>query len=129
MNPTRKRRMIFIIAYAALIIFFCYFYTSVTFQPVDPVANDTFAADPADVKLAWTLGHVIVHATASSEESAFLAAEMARGVANHGRSRSETAWETVTTISSSAIRSSTVSSSTSWTISVRRSSPYFSRIS
>jgi hypothetical protein len=41
---------------------------------------------------------VIVHITASSEETAFLAAEMARGVPNHGRSRYETAWETVTTI-------------------------------
>lgn len=70
----------------------------VTFQPVDPNANDTFAASDADKNIAWTLGHVIVHATASSEESAFLAAEMARGVANHGRSRYETAWETVTTI-------------------------------
>ncbi len=70
----------------------------VVFQPVDPIANDTFAASDADKGLAWTLGHVIVHGTASSEESAFLAAEMARGVANHGRSRSEVSWETVTTI-------------------------------
>ncbi len=69
-----------------------------TFQPVDPQANDTFAANEADKGLSWTLGHVIVHGTASSEESAFLAAEMARGVPNHGRSRYETAWETVTTI-------------------------------
>jgi DinB superfamily len=70
----------------------------VVFQPIDPIANDTFAAKEADRGLAWTLGHVIVHGTASSEESAFLAAEMARGVANHGRSRSEVPWETVTTI-------------------------------
>ena len=53
---------------------------------------------PEDVDLAWTLGHVIVHALASSEESAFLAAEMARGVEPHGRSRYETPWEEVTTI-------------------------------
>lgn len=70
----------------------------VTFVPVDPAANDTFAAPGAQVDLAWTLGHVIVHATASSEEAAFLAAELARGVEFHGRSRSEVAWETVTTI-------------------------------
>ena len=70
----------------------------VTFQPVDPNANDTYAARPEDADLAWTLGHVIVHVTASSEESAFLAAELARGVANHGRSRYETPWESVTTV-------------------------------
>ena len=70
----------------------------VTFQPVDPAANDTFASKSEDAGIAWTLGHVIVHTTASSEESAFLAAEMARGVENHGRSRYETPWEEVTTI-------------------------------
>ena len=64
----------------------------------DPEANDTFAANQADVGLSWTLGHVIVHTTASAEESAFLAAELARGVEFHGRSRSEVPWETVTTI-------------------------------
>ncbi len=70
----------------------------VTFQPADPTANDTFASKAEDATIAWTLGHVIVHTTASSEESAFLAAEMARGVENHGRSRYETPWESVTTI-------------------------------
>lgn len=70
----------------------------VTFQPVDPEANDTFASNPDEVGIAWTLGHVIVHITASSEESAFLAAELARGVEFHGRSRYETPWESVTTI-------------------------------
>ncbi|MCX6017866.1 MAG: DinB family protein [Chloroflexi bacterium] len=70
----------------------------VIFQPVDPEAHDTYAASDTDKGLAWTLGHVVVHVTASSEESAFLGAEMARGVANHGRSRYETAWETVTTM-------------------------------
>jgi len=70
----------------------------VTFQPVDPQADDPFAAEADEMNVAWTLGHVIVHATASAEESAFLAAEMARGVTNHGRSRYETPWESVTTI-------------------------------
>jgi hypothetical protein len=71
---------------------------AVVFQPVDPDANDTFASNPDEVGIAWTLGHVIVHITASAEESAFLAAEMARGVEFHGRSRYETPWESVTTI-------------------------------
>jgi hypothetical protein len=70
----------------------------VTFQPADPAAKDDAAATADDVNIAWTLGHVIVHLTASCEESAFLGAEMARGVPFHGRSRVETPWETVTTL-------------------------------
>jgi hypothetical protein len=70
----------------------------VTFQPIDPQANDKYAATEAEVHLAWTLGHVIVHVTASAEESAFLAAELARGVSFHGRSRYEIPWQTVTSI-------------------------------
>ncbi len=70
----------------------------VIFEPDDPEAKDLAAADEEDVDLAWTLGHVIVHTTASSEESAALAAEFARGVPDRGgRSRSEIPWETVTT--------------------------------
>jgi len=70
----------------------------VTFVPEDPNAHDAYAEAAGDVALAWTLGHVIVHVTASSEEAAFIAAEMARGVEPHGRSRYEVPWETVTTI-------------------------------
>jgi hypothetical protein len=70
----------------------------VVFQPVDAAANDPYAAADSERGLAWTLGHVIVHLTASCEESAFLAAEMARGIPNHGRSRWETPWESVTTV-------------------------------
>ena len=70
----------------------------VVFVPVDPNADDPYAAEAADKDIAWTLGHLIVHVTASSEESAALAAEMARGVERDGRSRSEIPWETVTTV-------------------------------
>jgi hypothetical protein len=70
----------------------------VTFVPEDPEAHDRYAVSDEEVDMAWTLGHVIVHITASAEESAFLAAELARGVAFHGRSRYEVPWETVTTI-------------------------------
>lgn len=70
----------------------------VTFQPEDPDASDTFASNPDEAGIAWTLGHVIVHVTAGAEEAAFLAAEMARGVEFHGRSRYETPWESVTTM-------------------------------
>jgi len=70
----------------------------VTFVPEDPEADDPAAADPADRGLAWTLGHLVVHVTASAEESAVLAAELARGVPFHGRSRREVPWQTVTTV-------------------------------
>ncbi len=71
----------------------------VTFTPIDPDAHDPHADDPKDEDIAWTLGHVIVHSTASSEEGAFVAAELARGVEIEARrSRSEVYWETVTTI-------------------------------
>jgi len=72
--------------------------SDVIFHPSDPAADDPDAGDAGDVNAAWTLGHVIVHTTASAEESAFLAAELARGVENHGRSRYETPWETMKSI-------------------------------
>lgn len=72
----------------------------VVFQPVDPEAHDAAAASPDEEGIAWTLGHVIVHATAGSEEGAALALDLARGVplADDTRSRYETPWDSVTTI-------------------------------
>ena len=70
----------------------------VTFEPSDPDAHDRYAVTDEEVEMPWTLGHVIVHATASAEESAALAAELARGVEFHGRSRYEVPWETITTV-------------------------------
>jgi len=68
------------------------------FTPDDPGANDTFATDSSLVGLSWNLGHVIVHATASSEESAALALTLARGLDVTGRSRYETPWQEATTV-------------------------------
>jgi hypothetical protein len=70
----------------------------VVFVPEDPLADDPFSEALEDVTLAWTLGHVIVHVTASSEEASAISAELARGVKYHGRSRYETSWQSVTTI-------------------------------
>ena len=70
----------------------------VVFVPVDPDANDTFGI-PEEADLAWTLGHVVVHATASSEEAAALALLLARGLPVEGRSRYEVPWRTVRTAS------------------------------
>jgi hypothetical protein len=71
----------------------------VVFHASDPDAHDPYAENPEDEDLAWNLGHVIVHINASSEESAFLATELARGVQiEPRRSRWEVPWEEVTSI-------------------------------
>jgi hypothetical protein len=71
----------------------------VIFTPSDPGAYDSAAATEAELHMPWTLGHLIVHTTASSEEAAAIAAELARGVPHRGgRSRSEVHWQTITTI-------------------------------
>ena len=69
----------------------------VSFQPVDEKADDPYAVK-GEESISWTLGHVIVHFTASMEESASLASELARGVTFHGRSRWEVPWREATTI-------------------------------
>jgi hypothetical protein len=71
----------------------------VVFVPEDPDAYDSAAASEEELRMSWTLGHVIVHVTASSEEAAAIAAELARGVTHRGgRSRSEVPWQTIETI-------------------------------
>jgi hypothetical protein len=70
----------------------------VIFEPIDPEAHDPYAATAEEVSLAWNLGHVVVHTTASAEEAAAIAAELARGVEHHGRSRYEVPWQEMKTI-------------------------------
>jgi hypothetical protein len=69
----------------------------VSFEPDDPNAHDPFAR-PEEANKGWSLGHVIVHVTASSEESAALALTLACGIQVEGRSRNETPWQSVTTV-------------------------------
>ena len=70
-----------------------------THPPSDPEAYDDAAANESEIYLPWTLGHLVVHTTASAEEAAFMAAELARGVPYQPRrSRSEVHWTAVTTI-------------------------------
>jgi hypothetical protein len=77
----------------------------VVFLPADPEAYDRYAASAETLRVPWTLGHVIVHTTASAEECAFLAAEVARGVSDRGgRSRYEVPWPSVTTVAQSRAR-------------------------
>jgi hypothetical protein len=70
----------------------------VIFEPQDPGADDPYAATEAEKNVPWTLGHLIAHVTASSEEAAVLASELARGVTFHGRSRYEVPWTEITTM-------------------------------
>jgi hypothetical protein len=70
----------------------------VLFVPHDPDAYDPFAETPEELTVGWSLGHIIAHTTASSEECCAQAAELARGVEVCGRSRSETPWEQIKTV-------------------------------
>ena len=76
----------------------------VVFVPVDPEAHDEFAQTPDELNMPWTLGHVIVHITASSEEAAARASQLARGVPVEGRNRSEIPWQSVSTIAQVRLR-------------------------
>src|SRR5436305_6451747 len=69
----------------------------VVLVPQVPNADDPFGI-PEEKNLVWTLGHVAVHTTASSEESAALALTLARGLIPEGRSRYEVPWRSVHTI-------------------------------
>jgi hypothetical protein len=69
----------------------------VTFEPVDEKADDPYAVEGEET-IAWNVGHLIVHLTASMEESAAIASDLARGVIYHGRSRWEVPWREAITI-------------------------------
>ena len=69
----------------------------ITFIPNDAHAHDD-AAGEGEATIAWTLGHIIAHMTATSEEHTAIAAELARGVEYHGRSRYEISWRAITTV-------------------------------
>lgn len=66
--------------------------------PYDPDANDPYAP-PELQHIGWSLAHLVVHVTASSEESAATASILARGIpyTREPRLRYETDWQTVTT--------------------------------
>ncbi len=71
---------------------------AVQFQPVDPHAHDKAAATAAETNIAWTLGHVVVHMTASGEETAAIGATLARGVLVSWRNRYEVPWQHMRTV-------------------------------
>jgi len=69
-----------------------------TFLPHDPNADDPYAV-PGEEHIGWSLAHLIVHVTATSEEGAALSSVLARGIpyVREPRLRYETNWHTVTT--------------------------------
>ncbi|MCY3833767.1 MAG: DinB family protein [Chloroflexi bacterium] len=69
----------------------------VVFDPEDPEADDPFAVE-GEENIGWTLGHLVAHVTASSEEGAALSSLLARGVAASERPRYETPWRDIRTV-------------------------------
>lgn len=69
-----------------------------TFLPFDPDADDPHAVE-GEEKIGWSLAHLVVHVTASSEEGAAFSSILARGIPypKEPRLRYETNWHTVTT--------------------------------
>lgn len=72
--------------------------TQVAFLPYDPEADDPYAK-PGEEKIGWSIAHLVVHVTASSEEWATYSGILARGLSYPAepRLRYETEWTTVTT--------------------------------
>jgi hypothetical protein len=70
----------------------------VAFLPFDPEADDPHAK-PGEEKIGWSIAHLVVHVTASSEEWATYSSFLARGIPypSEPRLRHETEWKTVTT--------------------------------
>lgn len=70
----------------------------VTFLPHDPNADDPYAVE-GEEHIGWSVAHLLVHVTASSEEGAAFSSWLARGIATarEPRPRYETSWHNVTT--------------------------------
>lgn len=61
--------------------------------PYDPNADDPHAAE-GEQAIGWSLGHLVLHVTASSEEGAGWSSLLARGIAFSNRMRHEESWHT-----------------------------------
>lgn len=70
----------------------------IIFEPHDPAAHDAYAV-AGEEHIGWTLGHLVAHVTASSEEWAAYSAILARGIVytREPRLRFETPWREVDT--------------------------------
>ena len=72
--------------------------------PVDPEADDPYAAAEADRHMGWSLIHLMLHVTATAEEAAAFSSILARGIPIGGRLRSERNWREVTTCAEAVAR-------------------------
>ncbi len=70
----------------------------ITYVPHDPDAHDPYALEEHQ-HIGWSLAHLVLHVTASSEEGAAVASVLARGIPyiREPRLRYEADWQTVTT--------------------------------
>ena len=70
----------------------------IAFAPSDPDADDPYAK-PGEEHIGWSLGHLVVHTTATLEEGAAYSSILARGLPypREPRLRYETPWETMVT--------------------------------
>ena len=72
--------------------------------PLDEKANDPYSVE-GEENIAWTIGHLVAHVTASSEEGAAFSSLLARGVEGvEHRPRYETPWREVDTKSKAVQR-------------------------
>ena len=69
--------------------------TGVTDMGTTFVPHDPDLKDPNEE--AYTLGHVIVHLTATLEEASSVGSVLARGISFEGRLRNEVPWQTIRT--------------------------------
>ena len=69
----------------------------IVFNPIDADAHDPYAVE-GEEHIGWTLGHLIAHVTASTEEGAALSSLLARGIPAKERPRYETPWRDITTV-------------------------------
>ncbi len=69
----------------------------IAYEPVDEKANDPHAV-AGEEEIGWTVGHLVAHVTASSEEGAAFSSLLARGVEGvEHRPRYETPWRDLNT--------------------------------
>ncbi len=69
----------------------------IVFAPRDEKADDPYAV-AGEEAIGWSIGHLIAHVTASSEEGAAFFSVLARGHALAERPRVETPWREIDTV-------------------------------
>lgn len=69
----------------------------VLYEPTDENADDPYAVNTEDRRIGWSIAHLVLHVTASLEESCSVGSMLARGVAiDKTRYRYEPDWRDVT---------------------------------